>query len=85
MRAKSHDEDASSYSLAYLQSLIEDVTPEARDPPNSEVPEDFLRFATSAPVIGDLEEALKRNEKDDSASLEHDQFKYTFTLNDLVC
>ena len=66
--------------MAYLQCLIEGVTPQAEDPQNSEVSEQFLRIcAASAPVTSDLEKALE------SSILEYDRFKHQFTLRDLVC
>ena len=72
--------------MAYLQCLIEKVKPETQDPENSEVSEQFLRkFAASAPVIGDFEEALKCDEKGSFAPIAYDRFKTEFTLRDLVC
>jgi hypothetical protein len=72
--------------LAYLQCLIERVTPETQDPQNSEVSEQFLRrFAASAPVIRDFEKALECDEKGSFTPLEYSRFKPEFTLRDLVC
>jgi Predicted AAA-ATPase len=72
--------------LAYLQCCIERVRPETEDPENSEVSEQFLRrFAASAPVIRDFEEALKRDENGHFIPLEYGRFKPEFTLQDLVC
>ena len=72
--------------LAYLQCCIERVKPETEDPENSEVSEQFLRrFAASAPVIRDFEEALKRDENGHFIPLEYGLFKPEFTLQDLVC
>jgi hypothetical protein len=47
--------------LAYLQSVIDGGNEETKDPPNSEIAEEFLKkFATSSSVIEDFETALKR-------------------------
>jgi hypothetical protein len=72
--------------LAYLQSMVDGGEPEAEDPENSEVSELFLeKFATSAPLITDLEKALQCDEKGDFVPLKYDQLKFRFTLRDLVC
>jgi hypothetical protein len=72
--------------LAYLQSVVERKTPEAQNPPNSEVSEIFLRrFATSAPVIADLGKAVEYDEKGNFVPLTYDELRQEFTLADLVC
>ena len=72
--------------LAYLQCRIEGVKPETIDPANSEVSEQFLRtFATSAPLMSDFEEVLKRDDKENFKTLKYERFKSEFTLRDLVC
>jgi hypothetical protein len=72
--------------LAYLQCLIQGETPDAEDPPNSEISEHFLRaFASSAPVIADFEKATKLDEDDEYTPLEYKNFKTQLTLRDLVC
>ena len=72
--------------LAYLQCRIERVRPETHDPPNSEVPEEFLTiFAASATAITDFEEAMKRDEEGNFMPFEYSRFKQEFTLRDLVC
>jgi hypothetical protein len=72
--------------LAYLQSLVDGGDEETKDPPNSEVAEQFLRkFATSAPVIADLEKALRYDENGDFVPFEYDELKLQLTLQDLVC
>jgi len=76
--------------LVYLQSIVSGRKLETKNPPNSEVPdsevaEQFLkRFATSAPVITDLENALRCDENGDFVPLEYDELKQQFTLQDLV-
>src|SRR2546423_1782028 len=46
--------------LAYLQSIVDGGKLETKNPPNSEVAEQFLnKFATSASVITDFEKALQ--------------------------
>jgi hypothetical protein len=73
--------------LAYLQGLIEEGTADDEDPENSEISEHFLRaFASSAPVIADLEKATKLDEFDDGYTpFEYKNFKTQLTLRDLVC
>ena len=72
--------------LAYLQCIVEGKIPEAENPQNSEVSEIFLRrFATSAPVMADLEKAVEYDENGNFASLAYDELKTEFTLADLVC
>lgn len=72
--------------LAYLQCLIERVTPRPEDPENSEVSEQFLeRFAASAPTIRDFEKALEVDKNKDYAPLPYGEFKLNFTLKNLVC
>jgi hypothetical protein len=70
--------------LAYFQSLKEGVPPEARDPANSEVSQQFLRkFSASSSAIEDFETGLKRDEKGDFVPFEYNILKQNFTLKDL--
>jgi len=72
--------------LAYLQSIVDGSKQETKNPPNSEVAEQFLqRFATSAPVLTDLEKALQCDQNGDFLPLEYDELKQELTLRDLVC
>jgi len=75
--------------LFYLQRRLEGKEAQFRqipDPPNSEVPEPFLRlFAASASAIRDFEEALKHDRKGKYMALKYDQFNPELTLPDLVC
>jgi hypothetical protein len=72
--------------LAYLQSVVDGGDEETKDPPNSEVAEQFLeKFVTSASVIADFEKALEYNPNEGFTSLEYDQLKSEITLRDLVC
>ena len=72
--------------LAYLQSIVDGGDEETKEPPNSEVAENFLeKFATSASVITDFENALGYDKNGDFVPLEYNGLKYEFTLRDLVC
>ncbi|KIX08774.1 uncharacterized protein Z518_03431 [Rhinocladiella mackenziei CBS 650.93] len=70
--------------LAYLQCRIDGDTPETRDPENSEVSEQFLRLSVgAAPVIRDLQNALKWDEKGNFTPLEYFNFEFELTLRDI--
>jgi hypothetical protein len=72
--------------LAYLQAVVEGKTPEAQNPPNSEVSEIFLRrFATSPLMIADMGKAVECDEKGNFVSLAYGELMREFTLTDLVC
>ena len=72
--------------LEYLQSIVDKGDPETKDPPNSEIAEQFLqKFATSASVIADLGKALEFDEDGHFVPLEYTQLKQQLTLQDLVC
>jgi len=72
--------------LAYLQCLVDGAGLQTKNPANSEVSKLFLeRFATSPPVITDLEKALKCDKDGGFAPLKYDQVKEEFALEDLVC
>ena len=71
--------------LAYLQSIVDGGKLETKNPPNSEVAEQFLkRFATSAPIITDPEKALHCDENGYFVPLEYNELKQQLTLQDLV-
>jgi hypothetical protein len=62
------------------------VTPNAEDPPNSEVSEQFLNVFSSSPVaIADFEEAIQRDENGKLKPLKYDHLKDDFALVHLVC
>jgi len=66
--------------LAYLQSIVNGGDLETKNPPNSEVAEQFLKkFATSASVITDLEKALQCDN-----GIEYNLWVQELTLQDLV-
>jgi len=66
--------------LAYVQCIIEGVKPQAEEPQNSEISEQFLNICAASPLVTtDLEKALE------NSTLEYDRFKHQFTLRDLVC
>jgi len=66
--------------LAYLQCLKQGKIPEARDPANSEVSQQFLRrFSTSRFAVEDFETGLRRDERGDFMPLEYDILKKDFT------
>jgi hypothetical protein len=72
--------------LAYLQSIIDEGDLETKNPPNSEVAEEFLKkFATSAFAITDFEKALQCDQKGNFVPIECGPWKPEFTLRDLVC
>jgi hypothetical protein len=57
-----------------------------KNPPNSEVSQEFLKkFGTSAPLIADLEKALRCDENENFLPLEYNDLEENFTLQDLVC
>jgi len=59
--------------------------PEAKDPPNSEVPIQFLnKFSTSGGAINDLEEALKCDERGNFKPFKYGELKQDFMVEDLV-
>jgi hypothetical protein len=71
--------------LAYLQCLIEQKKPETRNPPNSEVSQQFLKIsATSPSVIRDFQKALECDKNGNFTPLRYYEFKSEFTLKDLV-
>jgi hypothetical protein len=70
--------------LAYLQCLTEGSLPEARDPVNSEVSQQFLRkFSASPAAIADFETGLRRDKGGDFVPFKYDRLKQDFTLRDL--
>jgi hypothetical protein len=69
--------------LAYLQRLMQGKKPQTQDPANSEVSQQFLRFATSSAAVSDFETSLKHDEKGDFMPIEYDRLKQDFTLEDL--
>ena len=71
--------------LEYLQHIALGITPDPRNPQNSEVSETFLeKFATSEPVRADMEEAIERD-KMKFKPFDYGELKGEFTLEDLVC
>ena len=72
--------------LAYLQSIVSGRKLETRNPPNSEVAEQFLKkFAASASVITDLEKALRCDENGHFVPFKYDELDQQLTLQNLVC
>jgi hypothetical protein len=70
--------------LAYLQRLKQGKIPEARDPANSEVSQQFLRrLSTSSSAVEDFETGLRRDERGDFVPFKYDTLKKDFTLADL--
>ena len=72
--------------LVYLQRRMDGREPETRDPPNSDVSEEFLRiFAASGTAITDFEMAIQRDESGHFIPLKYSQFGTEFVLQNLVC
>ena len=70
--------------LAYLQDVMKGNMPNARDPMNSEVSQQFLRiFAASPCAIADFETGLRRDEKGDFIPFKYDKLEQNFTLTGL--
>lgn len=60
--------------------------PRIKDPPNSEVSEQFLkRFAASAVAVKDFQDALTCDEEGNFNLLQYGDLKQDFKLTDLVC
>jgi hypothetical protein len=70
--------------LAYLEDVMKGNMPNARDPMNSEVSQEFLRrFAASPGAIADFERGLKRDSMGNFVPFEYDKLKENFGLKDL--